>query len=215
MNAIRDRAKEHFPTVLLTLLSIVQALALELLWSHLHESDYLFEPSWVAVISWVQIAATVAGIILIWVVYSSNVMRFRFVPVTSDTVYPFLVGMTEFILIDTLGPDDIGLWLLIMGAVFGLMSWVAHSTMRRARQDSENEVYFRSLAPAELRDFLPDITVVCGLGLAGTYLLVTRDHGLLAMLALLATNGILAWQSYRAAKFWNLSVADTTHDQST
>ncbi|MFT5693100.1 MAG: hypothetical protein ACI92E_002436, partial [Oceanicoccus sp.] len=32
MSIIRDRAKNNFPMVLLTLLSIVQALAFELLW---------------------------------------------------------------------------------------------------------------------------------------------------------------------------------------
>ena len=37
MNPLRDRAKEHFPTVLLTLLSIVQALSLELWWQYLSE----------------------------------------------------------------------------------------------------------------------------------------------------------------------------------
>ena len=127
MNAMRDRAKEHFPTVLLTLLSIVQALALELLWSHLRESEYLFAFSWPAFISWIQITATLLGLVLIWVVYASNVMRFRWVPVTSDSVYPFLIGLLEFMLIETLGPDEIGQWLILMSVIFGMMVWgVAH-----------------------------------------------------------------------------------------
>jgi len=33
MIKIRTRAQAHFPTVLLTLISIIQALALELMWS--------------------------------------------------------------------------------------------------------------------------------------------------------------------------------------
>jgi len=45
VSVIRDRAKEHFPMVFLTLLIIVQALALELLWSHVRGADYLFELS--------------------------------------------------------------------------------------------------------------------------------------------------------------------------
>ena len=86
MNAMRERAKEHFPAVLLTLLSIVQALALELLWSHLQKADHLFALSAVNVTLWLQIVATFFGIVLIWVVYASNVMRFRWVPATSDSV---------------------------------------------------------------------------------------------------------------------------------
>ena len=208
MNAIRVRAKEHFPTVLLTLLSIVQALALELLWSHLRQTDYLFDLSWIAVISWVQIAATVLGIVLIWVVYSGNVMRFRWVPATSDSVMPFFIGLTEFMLIETLGPDDIGLWLMLMALVFGLMNWVSHTTMRRARRDSDNDAYFKTMNPASLRDFYPGIAVVFGLMFAGVYLLTNGDVGMFAMVALLATNAVLAWQFNQAAQFWELSVAE-------
>ena len=62
MNSIRERAKEHFPTVLLTLLSIVQALALELFWSHLVDAEGLYQLSWFAVLWWIQILATLLGI---------------------------------------------------------------------------------------------------------------------------------------------------------
>jgi hypothetical protein len=47
---MRERAKQQMPIVLLTLLSIIQALALELLWSHIEatpERDalpQLFQP---------------------------------------------------------------------------------------------------------------------------------------------------------------------------
>ena len=34
MDSIRDRARQNFPSVLLTLLSIVQAIAFESLWEH-------------------------------------------------------------------------------------------------------------------------------------------------------------------------------------
>jgi hypothetical protein len=208
VNAIRARAKEHFPTVLLTLLSIVQALALELIWSHLHEVDYLFELTWIAVISWSQVSATLLGIVLIWVVYSGNVMRFRWVPTTSDSVLPFLIGLTEFLLIATLGADKIGQWLLLMALIFVLMNWVAHTTMRRARQDSDNAAYFNKLQPAQLRDFYPAFAITFGLTIAGIYLLLSGDRGILALLALLATNGVLGWQFYQAALFWNLSITE-------
>ena len=208
MNEIRGRAKAHFPTVLLTLLSIVQALALELLWSHLREVPYLFELSWVMAISWMQISATFMGLVLIWVVYANHVMRFRWVPVTSDSVYPFLVGLIEFMLIESLGPDEIGLWLIFIALIFGLMTWVAHVNMRRARQDADNETFFSFYEPAELRDFYPGITIVCALILGGIYLLISTDQGLIAMLALLTTNIMLGWQFYTAARFWKLTVAE-------
>ena len=208
MNAMRERAKEHFPAVLLTLLSIVQALALELLWSHLRETSYLFEFSWISALSWVQIFATFLGLVLIWVVYASNVMRFRWVPVTSDSVYPFLIGILEFMLIETLGPDEIGLWLIYLALVFGMMIWVAHTNMRQARKDPDNEAFFGSYQPAKLRDFYPQIAIVSTLVLVGIFFRISDDRGWLAMLALLATNGLLGWQFYITSVFWQLSVAD-------
>ena len=210
MNAMRDRAKEHFPTVLLTLLSIVQALALELLWSHLRETEYLFEPSLIMAISWLQIFATLLGLVLIWVVYANNVMRFRWVPVTSDSVYPFLIGLSEFMLIEALGPNEIGLWFMFMVFVFAMMIWVAHAQARRARLDIDNEVVFRSYKRATLRDFYPQISIVCALLLIGIYLLISGNQGLVALLALMAVNSILGWQFYTAALFWKVTVAEVS-----
>jgi hypothetical protein len=54
LSIIRERAKEHFPSVLLTFLSIIQALAVELWWSSMQEADYLWQPenSWAFWIGW-------------------------------------------------------------------------------------------------------------------------------------------------------------------
>jgi hypothetical protein len=81
--------------VLLTLLSIVQALALELLWSHVRESGYLFDTSWTALLTWMQVGTTFLGIVVIWIAYASIAMRFRWVPSTSDSVYPFVGTFDE------------------------------------------------------------------------------------------------------------------------
>ena len=67
MNVIRQRAKENFPTVLLSILGIMQALAMEILWSKIQEIDYLFELSWLSVIVWSQIVATFMGVVIVWV----------------------------------------------------------------------------------------------------------------------------------------------------
>jgi hypothetical protein len=203
---MRNRAKEHFPMVLLTLLSIVQALALELLWSHLRGTGYLFEPSSIAVLSWIQIVATFMGLVLIWVVYASNAMRFRWVPVTSDSVYPFLIGVIEFTLVESLGRGETGEWLILFAMTFGLMVIVSHKTMQRARDDGDNDAFFDQFEPATLRDFVPQIMIVCGLALAGIYLMVSGDRGIIAMLAVLATAGILVWQFFVAALTWRRTV---------
>lgn len=99
-----------------------------------------------------------------------------------------------------------------MALIFGLMSWVVHSIMRRARQDSDNDAYFNTMPPAAFSDFYPGFAIVCGLTFAGVYLLIDGGSG---MLALLATNGALAWQFYQVRRFWELSLAEETEEQST
>ncbi len=207
MNTIRQRAKDHLPTVLLTLLSIVQALALELLWSHLQESPYLFDISWQAFVYWTQILATLMGLILIWIIYASNAIRFRWVPTIADSVYPFLIGLLEFMLVAALGPEHIGLWFILLAAVFGLMNWITHATMRRARSDGENDAFFSQMEPATYRDFAPALVIVAAMVLMGVYLLVSDNRGAPVLLALLMTTIIMAWHFLLAKMFWDMSVS--------
>ena len=132
MNTIRIRAKDQMPVVLLTLLSIVQALALELLWDYVSSEDYLYESAWYALIGWMQVSASFMGILLIWLLYSSSVMRFRWVPATVDSVFPFLIGIIEFTLIALLGPGRIGGWFLVLALIFAVMTWVSHVSYRKS-----------------------------------------------------------------------------------
>ncbi len=50
MDNIRNRARENFPSVLLTLLSIIQAIALESLWDHARDRPELYGYSWDALL---------------------------------------------------------------------------------------------------------------------------------------------------------------------
>ena len=208
MNPMRARAKAHFPTVLLTLLSIVQALALELLWSHISETDALYELTWLAVLSWVQVATTLVGIVLIWVVYASNVMRLSWVPATIDSVFPLIIGLLEFMLVAALGPDTLGAWFALLGVVVALMNWTTHHTLVRTRRDPDNNSFFRDRGRATLRDFAPQIGFVGGLLLAALGLRLTGHTGWFAMSALLATVAMLGWQFLVTARFWEISVAE-------
>ena len=208
MKIIRDRAKEHLPMVLLTLLSIVQALALELLWSHVRESAYLFEMTWTAMLTWIQIGTSFLGIVVIWLVYASTAMRFRWVPTTGDSVYPFIIGLLEFILIETLAPEYMGLWFGCLAMIFGLMTWISHRTMRRARLDGENDEFFANLAPATARDFIPAFVIVFVLVLAGAYLAVTGERGMVALVGVLLAFAGLVRQLIIAARFAEMSESD-------
>ena len=206
MDSIRNRATDQLPMVLLTLLSIVQALALEFLWDHLRHRPDLYEYSWTAILGWLQIAASLNGIILIWLTYSGMVMRFRWTPSTADSILPFFVGLIEFLLIDMMGPDKLGRWLLVLAMVFVTMIAVSHHVMRRARSDPANERFFEQFSPATLRDFMPKIVVIIALVLSGGWLWHSGDHGWLALFALLGCLIVLGYQTHDAARYWNRSM---------
>ena len=208
MKTIRDRTKEHSPMVLLTLLSIVQALALELLWSKVRESAYLFDMSWTALLGWIQIAASFTGMVVIWVVYASIAMRFRWVPTTGDSVYPFIIGVLEFILIEAVAPAYMGWWFVCLALIFGLMTWVSQMTMRRARLDGDNDEFFANVEPATFRDFYQAFFTVFGFVLAGTYLGVSGDRGIVALVAVSAVLVILLIQLIVATRILEISVTD-------
>jgi hypothetical protein len=206
-NRMRARAKVHMPMVILTLLSIVQALALELLWAHVQEQPELLEWSWLALLGWIQVGATLVGILLIWLVYTGLVMRFRWVPTTSDMVFPFFIGIIEFILIAALGPNTMGQWCLVLATIFGVATWVSQVIMRRARHDPENAAFFDRVAPATWRDFRAQIVVVVVLAAFGTLLWSSGHQGWLALLALAFGTGSLLWQAWMISHFWRRSMA--------
>ena len=212
MDSIRNRAKDQFPTVLLTLLSIVQALALEFLWDNSRHRPELYEVSWDAILGWLQIAASLNVIILIWLVYASMVMRFRWTPTTADSIFPFFVGLIQFLMIDLMGPDNLGRWIMVLAIMFGTMNFVSHRVMVRARRDPANAEFFSRFSPATLTDFLPHIIMVAALMLAGGLLWNADNAGWLAALALVASLGGIGYQTFATAKFWSYSMGNESTD---
>lgn len=208
MEEFRNRARANLPAVLLTLLSIVQALALELLWSYVKENPELLAAPWANALLWLQFAATLTGLVLIWVVYASHVMRLRWVPTTTDSVYPFAIGLLEFVLVELLGSGRIGQWQLCYATIFALMVWVSHRTMRRAREDGANETFFGSMAPAKIRDFYPAFAMILTMALFGIYLVTVNDTGLAAWAAVTWTSILAIYQFRVTATFWEQSLSD-------
>ena len=207
MDIIRNRATDQFPLVLLTLLSIVQALALELLWDHLRNRPDLYEYSWLALLSWVQVTASLMGIMLIWLIYTGMVMRFRWTPSTADSILPFFIGLIQFLMIDMMGPEKLGRWMIVLAVVFATMIVASHKVFRRARQDPANRGWFDMYSPATLRDFVPHVVVIATLFLLGAWLWHSGSTGWPAMFALLVTHVVLGYEIFNAAKFWNQSMA--------
>jgi len=205
-NVIAQRAKQHLSTVLLTVLSIVQAIALELIWSYVLEQEGLYTASFESLLGWVQVGATLLGIVLIWLTYGGLVMRFCWVPSTADSILPFLVGLIEFGLIAMLGPDRLGEWFLVLALAVGVMQWIVQYSMRRARLDADNETFFSGFPPATLRDHVPAFLTVASLASVGIALVVTRDRSLLALGALIFAVLVHGYQLYLVDFFWKRAI---------
>ena len=207
MSVIRDRAKNNFPMVLLTLLSIVQALALELLWEQLHLHSELYELTFASIMGWMQVTATLIGILLIWLSYATNAMRFRWVPSASDSVFPFFIGIVQFIMIDNLGVTTLGVWMMCLASIFAAMTWISHHDLRRARRDPENDEFFVGVKPATLSDHVPAIFAILLLGFIGLLLYLTSYSGWFSLAAVSFALVMLCFQMYLTNKFWERSMS--------
>jgi len=199
---MRERAKQQMPMVLLTLLSIIQALALELLWSHIKATPELLILNWAAFLSWLQIGVTLMGIILIWLLYSSVTMRFTWTPTPGDSVIPFGVGPLEFTLIAPLGLENLPIWFVLLAMLFCFMPATLQSIFRRARLDKENDAFFKNVQPAKLRDFYPVMFVVVLFAALGFLLAITGDTYLLALFSLLVAAAAHGRQMVLSARNW-------------
>ncbi|MDG1112750.1 MAG: hypothetical protein P8N63_03160 [Pseudomonadales bacterium] len=160
MNELRTRVRSNVSAAVLTLLGIIQALALEQLWTHVLITDALYTLTWQTFTSWTQIVTTLTAIILVWLVYAANVTRFLWLPSIYEFILPFWVGFVQVLMIQVLTPTNIGFWFILMGVLFGTMIWIAQSTLRKARLDGSNEAFFATISAATWSDFLPAIAII-------------------------------------------------------
>ena len=208
MESMRNRAKDLFPMVLLTLLSIVQALALEFLWDHTRHRSELFELSLAVIPGWLQIAATLNVIIIIWLMYAGMLMRFRWTPSTMDSVFPFLVGLIQFLMIEIMGAENFALWVIVLAVTFGVLVFIDHRGMRRARQDKANREFFDQYAPATIKDFVPEIVMVVMLLIAGGWIGLSGYQGWFNVVVLILIFAGLGYETHRTASYWRVSMAN-------
>jgi len=202
-----DRAKELLPTIILTILSMVQALALELFWSRIEGSNFLWQGDLDAVVGWLQLSAMLVGILLIWVLYVSFVLRFSWLPALEDTLIPFLIGLLEFAMIDAMRPNFLGLWFVLLAALFAVVTLGSHLMMRQARQEPANDYFFSQVNTASWRDYIATIVVVTLFCIFGLVLWLYDNPGLMSIIALLIAIAALSYRFVQAKRYWMHSLA--------
>ncbi|MDP6075387.1 MAG: hypothetical protein QGI26_10390 [Myxococcota bacterium] len=213
MESIRRRAMEIFPSVLLTVLSMVQALALELLWTRLGDSPYLWEGGWDALLGWAQVVAVLLGLLEIWLFYISLVIRMTWLPSAYDSVLPFAIGILEFTMIELMGPESLAPWLYTVALLFALAIWTGHWIARRARLMPSNWEAFVDVEPATYRDFLPSAAAAGLLIALGMALQASGERGILALVAIAIVIILIAWQTDQTRRFWKRSLLAAPADE--
>jgi len=197
-----ERARDLLPSIIITVLSMIQALALELYWTGIQDSDFLWQGGWAAILGWLQLLVILVGMLLVWLLYVSLVLRFRWLPTMEDTLIPFAIGLLEFAMIDLMGPGTLGPWFITLAAIFGLCIGASHVAHRRARKDPENDYYFSRLAPATWRDYLASAVIVAMMGIFALVLWHYEEVVALALVALLFALAALSYQMLMAHRYW-------------
>ena len=208
MNPIRQRVKANVPAVVLTLLGIIQAFAVDLLWSFVVADSEIYQLSLPALITWLQILSLVAGMLMIWLIYAMNVSRFVWVPTMSEFVTPFWVGFLQVLSIHCLKFDNPGAWFISFALIIATMNWIAHVTMKRARSDPDNAAFFDQRGKAELSDFYPVIALIVVIASSGLGFILFGFVDWLVLVLLLVCFASLVGQFLQLRRWWRRSVED-------
>ncbi len=208
VNQIRERAQKQFPAVLLTLISIIQALALELMWSTIMSLEFLWQFSLTSLVTWGMLSVALMGILLIWVLYTTLVMGFVWQPSLRDSLLPFVIGIQEFMLLSFIGIEFRGVWLYVLASLFVTVNWIVHISLRRARKHPANSQYFSTISPATWRDFLPSIVIVSIAVILGLAVDVSGNRNWLPLVAIVFANGVLFFQIMVTRRLWWSLMAD-------
>lgn len=189
-----ERARDLLPSIVITVLSMIQALALELYWNGMQESEFLWQGGWTAALGWLQLVVMLLGMVQIWLFYVSLMLRFSWLPTMEDTLLPFIIGLLEFSMIDLMGPERLHLWFLALAAVFTIMVGASHVAFRRARQDPANDYYFQSKPVAMWQDYLASVVVIFALVMFAALIWISGSRTAVPLVALLFALAALFYQ---------------------
>ncbi len=196
----------QLPAVLLTLISIIQAIALDMLWSSATATLTFSDFSSAALTGWLQAFTTLLMLIVVWMTFVGLLMRFVWTPALSDTALPFIVGLLQFAVIEASVPDRFGFWLIGIGMLSLVMSFLTQRYFKRARSNPQNAEFFQQVSPATWRDFLPSIigsAYAIGVGTALLFFSVAAWEANLLILPIIAG---LAYHIFDQNRYWILSI---------
>jgi hypothetical protein len=195
-----------FPQVLLAVLGIIQALAFELVWEQGVGGLGRWREAGAYAAGVLQVAAILLGVIVVWAMYASMVLRFTWAPRFRDLLIPFVLGIAEFVVIGLMAPERLAVWFLGMAAIFALAMATTFETFRAAilREDADGPPLREQLA-----SYLPGSTALLGLLVCA---LLARLYGPTSAISLVALGGAnlgLLAQLAVFRSFWQQDLAES------
>ncbi len=205
----RDDARELLPQILLTVLSIIQALALEVLWNSVRETPRLWEGGYSAFVGWLQVLAVFQGLLVMWIFYLGLVLRFRWTPRVRDMVIPFFLGILEFCFAVLLEPEQLHLWLYVLAAIFvgapATSVTVIRQSIRDARRDGPDARVPVAPDQGDLKQSVAIVAILLFFGMAVHW---AGPDGWLGLAGVIAANGVLLFQFLVIRRSWNRELHD-------
>ena len=205
---IHHKLKDSFSPVYLTLLSVIQGVALADLALIVGAGYQQF-----TVVRWLLVLVNFGMVITIWHTFTIHITLWSWIPDLRDAIVPFMIGALELFLNHTISLS-LSVWLFIVAIIASTATLSIWYVGQRAKEESENTKLL-SLLRRQHRLF-----ALYNLGTGALYLLlavaihveslessngVQSGRGVLALVLLVA--GCVAGVSIINTRSWNLVVS--------
>lgn len=195
----RDRALAQFPAMYVTLVSVVQAIALEVLVSRVYEVG--LEPTLTAysAMVWLEVALLGQTIFYVWVSYTLLVTLAQWVFRFFDFAAAFAVGVFQFAAIKWIGTESPRNFLVMVAIGFVAGAWISLSNTGAAARRPENAEVMRGFPHRNLAILLGLVGV---LGLIGVLVAGSGPGRPVAPSVLLALCNVVVFVALLRWFFW-------------
>ncbi|MEN8376301.1 MAG: hypothetical protein ABFS34_12705 [Gemmatimonadota bacterium] len=192
----REKALTQFPAMYVTLVSVVQAIALEVLVARVVEVRPPAELTLASVTVWLEVVLLGLTIFYVWVSYTLLVTLAQWVLRAFDFAAAFAVGVLQFVAIGWLGPDTVAPFCVMIVIGFGSGAWISHSNTGAAAARPENAAVTGSLPRWRLTVLLAAVGV---LGVVGA---IAAESSLPLVVGALAASAVLVIAALREWFGW-------------
>jgi hypothetical protein len=207
---VKQRLKDSFSLVYLTLLSVIQGVALADLALIVGAGYQQF-----TVVRWLLVLVNLGVVITIWHTFTMHITLWCWIPDLRDTVIPFMIGAVELVFNHTISLS-LSAWLFMMVIIASMAILAIWYVDRRAKEEDENTLML-SLLRRHLR-----LYALYNLGAGALYLLlavaswvesleagneVYTGQGVLTLVLVLLVAGCIAGENIISTRSWYQAIA--------